>query len=170
VPERVGPDLREALDNLSREARDAIKWKLGWDSPTLFLAGTVNFGFLSPKIAFVLDRCLEGRQVHVQEILVDVQNDSLLFDQRRQTHFRAPEHLGCRFRQPLQILLESPSARLENLPSLIVYQARFAFVRRETQIRVVNPQQQPISARDVNTNAARIALVIRSSTRTRYTS
>jgi hypothetical protein len=46
VSERVGPDLREALDNFLGKARDAVKRKLGWDSPALVLAGTVNFGFL----------------------------------------------------------------------------------------------------------------------------
>jgi len=97
MSEGVRPDLRKSLDNLLRQPWNAIKRKLRGNSSALVLPSTFDLGFLPAQIPFVLHGRLNTRDIDIKEILIDIQNDSLLGDERGETDLRAPERLGCRF-------------------------------------------------------------------------
>src|SRR6185295_8105357 len=75
-------------------------------------------------------------------------------DQRPQIGFRLSQRPGCRHplmaqdhravRHAAPVPLQAIQAPCESLPALIVYEPNLTSPRREAQIGVVNPQQQPM--------------------------
>ena len=63
VTQRVRPYLRQPLDDLLRQAGNALERKIRRNSPPLVLPRALDLALLAPKIARVLDRRLDRRDV-----------------------------------------------------------------------------------------------------------
>ena len=63
VAERVGPDLREPLNDLTGETRYATEREIRGNAPALIPGRALDLAFLAPQIPSVLHRRLEAREV-----------------------------------------------------------------------------------------------------------
>ena len=143
------------MDHLPRQTGNTIERKIARNATTLVPPRAVNLAFLATQVTRVLYRRLDARKVDRPAPRIDVEKDAPVGQHGLEPDLGLPQQLACRHSIPRtrpdhrlvqssQILRKANLAGLEFLPALLVNKAHFVATRRQTQVGVIDAQQQAI--------------------------